>query len=335
MDLQPLKSIWSAAADRLGVYDRRLRRAAPARPWFIPVYHRILEDDEIEPFGFGLGVHRRRFAAHLAYYLQAFHVCTVEAALALIAEARWPDRPLLSITFDDGYRDNAELALPALQAAGCPATFFICTGPLEDDRPFWWDLAIASALQPAGAHWQALRAALGVAPGAGPRAELVAVLDRLWQKPYAEIAALLALNRPDRHGLAARCPKRMRPDQVRALAAAGMEIAAHTHHHPNLTREEPAAVAEELARSKALLERWTGRRVTGFAAPNGFIDQTVRAACGSTGLAYLASTEKGINRAADPLHLERFGAPDAPVAQLKRSLAAVARAGGAVAARPA
>jgi peptidoglycan/xylan/chitin deacetylase (PgdA/CDA1 family) len=43
------------------------------------------------------------------------------------------------ITFDDGYLDNIENALPILHEAGLPATFYIATGYVGSDREFWWD----------------------------------------------------------------------------------------------------------------------------------------------------------------------------------------------------
>jgi len=50
-------------------------------------------------------------------------------------------RPLggeLSITFDDGYADNADLASPVLERWSLPATFFVATSFMESSaQPFW------------------------------------------------------------------------------------------------------------------------------------------------------------------------------------------------------
>jgi len=47
----------------------------------------------------------------------------------------------LSITFDDGYADNAELALDVLERWKLPATFFVSTGFMETNEQTAWDSA--------------------------------------------------------------------------------------------------------------------------------------------------------------------------------------------------
>jgi len=57
------------------------------------------------------------------------------------------------------------------------------------------------------------------------------------------------------------------PERVRSLAAAGFEVASHTHSHRLLSTLDPEQRREELVRSRAVLERVTGETVTGFRAP--------------------------------------------------------------------
>jgi peptidoglycan/xylan/chitin deacetylase (PgdA/CDA1 family) len=50
------------------------------------------------------------------------------------------------ITFDDGYKDNYDCAVPTLRRHGLTATFFIATGFIDDPRLAWWD-EIASQIR--------------------------------------------------------------------------------------------------------------------------------------------------------------------------------------------
>jgi peptidoglycan/xylan/chitin deacetylase (PgdA/CDA1 family) len=61
----------------------------------------------------------------------------------------------------------------------------------------------------------------------------------------------------------------MTGDEVRALASAGMEIAAHTHTHPILSKLEAADAEREIQHGKDELEWLLDRPVSLFAYPNG------------------------------------------------------------------
>ena len=119
------------------------------------------------------------------------------------------------------------------------------------------------------------------------------------------------LNWHGKRGLDQLCPKRMQRHHVKDLTDRGMEVAAHTHRHPNLTKESEEAVHREIGRSKSLLEDWTGHPVTGFAAPHGFVDDRVKRHCSEQGFTYAASTDPGANQMLKPYHLGRFGIANA------------------------
>lgn len=67
--------------------------------------------------------------------------CTPVALGDLLAHldgAELPPNPAL-VTFDDGYRDNLEQAVPILKRHGIRAAFFIATSYVSERRIFWWD----------------------------------------------------------------------------------------------------------------------------------------------------------------------------------------------------
>lgn len=49
------------------------------------------------------------------------------------------DSDAVAVTFDDGYLDNMEYAVPVLEELQVPATVFVSTGTLNQNRELWWD----------------------------------------------------------------------------------------------------------------------------------------------------------------------------------------------------
>lgn len=78
-----------------------------------------------------------RFADHLAWLIE--HCSCVQFGDVLAARQRRLDqqldqRPIVSVTFDDGYADNHEFVLPLLLEYRLSATFFVTSGFVDRDR---------------------------------------------------------------------------------------------------------------------------------------------------------------------------------------------------------
>jgi peptidoglycan/xylan/chitin deacetylase (PgdA/CDA1 family) len=73
------------------------------------------------------------FEDHLAW-LAGECRCIRFADIPTYMKGAPPDRPVVAITFDDGYADNHEYALPLLEKHGLPGTFFLTVGLVENDR---------------------------------------------------------------------------------------------------------------------------------------------------------------------------------------------------------
>lgn len=74
--------------------------------------------------------------------------------------------------------------------------------------------------------------------------------------------------------------------QLRDLAASGVEVASHSHTHPQLDRVPPAVARDEARRSKCLLEDNLGREVAGFGYPFGYWNRAARTAVAAAGFRY-------------------------------------------------
>ncbi|MBX6377909.1 MAG: polysaccharide deacetylase family protein [Clostridia bacterium] len=85
------------------------------------------------------------------------------------------------------------------------------------------------------------------------------------------------------------------PEQVRTLARLGVEIGSHTLTHPDLRTLAAGRLARELADSRRVLERLTGRPVRVLAYPFGAYDQRVVAAVRRAGYRVAVTTTAGVN----------------------------------------
>jgi peptidoglycan/xylan/chitin deacetylase (PgdA/CDA1 family) len=93
------------------------RRAA------VIVYHAIGHVRRGAPEWNGF-IRPERFAAQIAYLAEHRRIVALDVALDPVAGA---GPPPVAITFDDGYRNVLEHAVPVLREAGLPATFFVPT----------------------------------------------------------------------------------------------------------------------------------------------------------------------------------------------------------------
>lgn len=232
------------------------------------ILHRVLP--EVDPL-FPLEIDASRFDDICAWVKAWFNVLPLDEAVQRLKSSSLPARAL-AISFDDGYADNHDVALPILQRHGLSATFFITTGYLDGGR-MWNDTLIESIrhtplLQ---LDLSGLPVPLGTVVTGTPAQRSAAVGQLIGQVKYLQPAlrqrVVLAI--AEQAGAALPANLMMSTGQVRALRAAGMQIGAHTVTHPILARLDDDSAYREIADGKDQLEALLGERVRLFAYPNG------------------------------------------------------------------
>jgi len=78
------------------------------------------------------------FEKYCRFFSNCFRVIPMRDLLKKIEDGIPLNRDLV-ITFDDGYRDNYELAAPILRSLSLPATFFLTSQFIGTDVVPWWD----------------------------------------------------------------------------------------------------------------------------------------------------------------------------------------------------
>jgi peptidoglycan/xylan/chitin deacetylase (PgdA/CDA1 family) len=292
---------------------RRARRA-PGRA-IVLMYHRVSDDADY----LGMAVRPAVFARQLAVLRRRTRVVSMAALVARLGEGAPLDDDLSAVTFDDGYRDNLEVALPLLRAHDVPATVFVSTEFIDGTRrPAGERLRTAcEALwrrrtQPDAWGGETdvdarIRALLAVPGSLDAVAQLRQALKSLPHDGEDVMRRLETVAGDDGAG-----PRSMLDwDGVRSLARAGVEIGSHAMSHGILSRLSFEQSQHEIRASKTRLEAELGHGVAGFAFPNGRRGDFVPAhltALRQAGYAYACTAETGTNLpGCDAYQLLRIG----------------------------
>ncbi|MGE0383616.1 MAG: polysaccharide deacetylase family protein [Gammaproteobacteria bacterium] len=246
------------ARGSIGLLDRLRPRLS------VLIYHRVLaEPDPMRTYE----IDAARFDAQMRWVGAAFNVVPLEDAIAALAHGRLPPRAL-AITFDDGYADNLDCAVPILRRHGLHATFFLTTRHVAGGM-MWNDRVIEGVRHGPGPLLSLEHHGLGtfsIGDAGARRSAAMKLLGALKYEPperRERIADELLAAAP-----AVRGPM-LDEDQVRALSRTGMGIGGHTHSHPILARLPEQDARAEIAANRDALAALTGRAPVLFAYPNG------------------------------------------------------------------
>jgi peptidoglycan/xylan/chitin deacetylase (PgdA/CDA1 family) len=259
----------------------------------IVTFHRVLPEQFRDRYHIpGLVITPEELDWTITYLKRSYTIGRLDQVHVRHEAGVTPARPLLAITFDDGYADNYIYARPVLEKHGVTSTFFVPAAFIGRDRLPWYD-SLGFALTPGSRRTDVERGILA-------RHELSHVAEA---EPQDVIDAAKHLRPHIRQALVetlrpARVPawaRTMNSEEIVSLAAAGHEIGAHTMTHPILNACDDASLDWELRGSKSVLERLIGREVTSLAYPNGDQDARVLRAVRSAGFVRAVTTHWGTN----------------------------------------
>jgi peptidoglycan/xylan/chitin deacetylase (PgdA/CDA1 family) len=291
---------------------------------FILKYHRMRpagrEVLSNQPGGeFSAGVGARHFEAHLSLITRWFKPISMTEMGWAVARGKALSNRAVALTFDDGYRDNYEVAYPLLKRYGVPASFFVCPGLIDSNQGFWWDeiyalvekttateLNIEKVIQAAGLPSYSQDGVLSLLTGqqkisAGER--LVAQGKQMSPQMLTIFLERLkeVLGNPVDPNL--RKHTLMNWDEIGEMHHNGMEIGSHTMTHPMLTQVSESIVRKELGEARARLSEVLGIAPAGFVYPSGAFTATARNIVKEVGHIYACTSKSGFIREAADQHL--------------------------------
>jgi peptidoglycan/xylan/chitin deacetylase (PgdA/CDA1 family) len=260
-------------------------------------YHRIA-DSESDPYQ--LCVSSGHFTEQLAAIRRWAHPLTLAQAVQGLMVGGLPGRSVV-VTFDDGYSDTLQVALPLLERFEVPATVFVTSGYLG--QTFWWDDL---------AHWVRRQS----------HERQTAPLDRSLHQLHEQLVALSAVERAavltewigggggrrDSENL----PRCLSPNELIQLdGSALIEMGAHSVTHRRLASASPGEQLQEISQCKEELERVLHHPITSFSYPHGSYAAITQTLMGEAGFQAACCSRPDVARVgSNRFALPRFWPPN-------------------------
>ena len=268
-------------------------RASNRQAGLVLLYHDIGDRDGDPRWDIVPPISRARFARQLSHLRRHYGLVDLPDLPAAVAARRRGEPFPVALTFDDDLGHHVTHALPELQAADAPATFFLCGSFLGDaPRDYWWQRlqravdrgADVTPLLGTGTIYQQGQAMKALSP---ERCDAVA--DEL---------SHLAGPAPASELLTAEDARRL------------PHIGFHTVRHDRLTDLDDEQLARALVDGRAGLSELAGYPIDTIAYPYGHFDsRAVAAARESDFKIGLTCEREAVTPNSDPLALGRYEAP--------------------------
>lgn len=282
------------------VYLNSLGKAHLRHHPVILMMHRVIDSKEQArlPHNNPLCIDKDTFAKLLVFLKKYFDIVDLESAI----KSAPSKKPKLALTFDDGWKDNMTHAFPVLEKHRVPATIFLSTAYIGQNKGFWWQsiadrlwdqpqyvdqTALAKMLLP---YSIALDPTLFDGHKSVEKSRLIlAFLHELKQlapetlNPLAE--ALFYDNQPNA----------MDWSDIRQLEKSDLiKFGPHGHQHYILTLLSQSACAEDINKSHSLLAQHCSQPLSIYCYPNGNNNPHIHSLLNQLGYSHALSTDSGL-----------------------------------------
>jgi peptidoglycan/xylan/chitin deacetylase (PgdA/CDA1 family) len=238
--------------------------------------------------GAGSYIDGRIFEQHIVFLKQHFDLVSLDD---LNTRRRTLERIRVALTFDDGFRNNAEVVAPILRKYQVPARFFICTRHASPGKYLWF--SYLSALEK-HFRWKSFCF----------RGETIDMTPHLRQQSIRRLSAMLLNLTPHPTAMyqaideelprledfidddeITNCYAGMTTEQVGELAENRLfTIGVHTTDHPFLTQCTREEARRQIQENKTWIEQISQRQCGTIAYPSGDYHADIVQQCHALGL---------------------------------------------------
>ena len=208
----------------------------------------------------------------LGHQAKGYLFVSIDDVVSMIKTKRFPNRPFVCFTLDDGYKDNLFEAAPIFRKYNVPYCVYVATSFVTGDVALWWyileDLIVkndtltltdgrvfsCSTLGEKNKFFTILHDEIIVRKS---QKEYFDSLFSNYTYDWRQKAESLVLNMAELQELA--------KDPL-------CTIGAHTVNHVNLSQLSYREKQEEIVSSRTLLSAWTGQAISHFSYPYGAYD---------------------------------------------------------------
>ena len=234
------------------------------------LYHRV---DNLET-SYSIMVCKKYFEEQLRYIKNNFDV------LSCSEEWSHVDHKAVALTFDDGYVDFCRSVYPLLKKYQIPATVFVATSGIDNDKEFWWDELEGILSKPVLPEIIKTKRKQFDTTEYDNRPALIMdirndVIDNTFEERDKEIRGIR--EQVDPGFIYRQAYRTMNTDEIRMISKDPLiSVGAHTVNHILCDHENKTVQYKEIKESKEKLEGIIEKPVELFAYPNGNIGKETR-----------------------------------------------------------
>ncbi len=271
-----LKEVIYQSIDRSGL--NMWARKKNANSILFLTYHLVLPySEKFKRFDYRNVVSTDNFDKQIRFLKKKYDVISLSEAHHLMQD-KWQKGSYAVITFDDGFRNNYTDAYPVLKNNKVPATFYVCTNYIAQNKMLWTEVVTALLTFTKKDQIQLnLKKPEIFTLNSMKDVEKTSLKIRR----YLKTSTISEKNRILKE-LQKQCDDVINPleqdadryrfmnwNEVREMADNNMEIGSHTENHILLNMADAETTFKELKNSKATLERELKRTCLHFSYPNG------------------------------------------------------------------
>ncbi|MBD3345369.1 MAG: polysaccharide deacetylase family protein [Chitinivibrionales bacterium] len=264
-------------------------------------FHRIVADEQpyfIPPMALSL----KTFSRLINYLRKFYTIIGLNQIIPVIDGDSSKNGRFLCLTFDDGYRDNFEVAVPILKRFGLPATFFVPVQQIDREEPYWWDYlyeVYRNNVDGFRSWLKSVDSKLSHMIDHDPK-------DQRINLPRNLVRHLNWYSDKDRERFLGKMKSHFGPysgrrqlmswAELNRLSMEGFSIGSHCISHIPLTDLSSDTAKKEIFLSKLILERRIKATVKGFSYPRGSYKTNHVRMVQQAGYSYAVTTKFSSNR---------------------------------------